>query len=258
MKKFIVFVLLAGYFFSVQATAAGKDPNAQKLIAILKKSIPYCEDQAGQKITEKSLQVERLWKNNVCRTAIVNNGANTICINNIVLFEINGSGLDSNSQVYGEGFQMLTQVGGTLRQPVKLGGYTDEGHYKLVGPHNMPTAYGLFNVTLPDNQYMVLGFSTCQKFIGRISFNAQKIMVSIDAENLQLKPGQRLQMEDFMALTGSDKNMLYDELTNQISKTHPPLFGKQVPVGWCSWYCYGPDVTQKDIQENLQKLLFHL
>ena len=251
MKRCIAFVFFIALSCSLNATPIQKIKDAKKLVAILKKSKTYCEDIAENSITGKSLQITRVWQNNVCHSSITNNGSQTINVNNIVLFEIDGSVLDSSNQIYGEGFQMLSQLAGTLGHPQNIGGYADETHYKITGPHHMPTAYGMFNLTLPGGQYFLLGFSTCEKFIGRISFSAQKIMVSIDAENLKLKPGQRLQLEDFMALAGTDKNLLYDELTRQIAKTHPPIFGKQVPTGWCSWYCYGSSVTQKDIHENM-------
>jgi alpha-galactosidase len=251
-KRLLASLFYASCFFYAQAAPAGRIKDAEKLVACLKKSAPYIEDASGNRVNAASIEIIRVWKGDVCQSSIINTGSRAIRINNIVLFEIDGSLSDSNCRIYGEGFQKLSQLGGTLANPKQLGGYSDEGHYKLVGPHNMPTAYGLFNVTLPENSCLLLGFSTCQKFIGRISFNEKKIMVSIDGENLLLKPGQRMQLEDFMALAGTDKNALYEVLSKQITKTHPPIFGKKVPVGWCSWYCYGPSVTQKDIQENLK------
>jgi len=249
MKKNSLLFLLA-VLLSAGCTAP-KTGNVD-LVSELKGSKPYCEDFSENKIETRDLQISREWNGNVCRSVITNAGSKPIAVNNIVLFEVGRAALDTAAQIYGEGFQLLTQLAGTLGKPVNIGGYTDEGHYKIIGPHQMRTAYGLFRLTLPNNQYAMLAFSTCRKFIGRISFSTEKIMVSIDAENLQLQPGQKTELEDFMLLTGDDLNVLYDELTGQIAKTHPPIFGKEVPVGWCSWYCYGPSVTQQDIRENLK------
>lgn len=251
MKKLFVPVFYCVLIFLSLSASAGKIEDAKKIVTLLKSSKPYCEDVAENRINNSALQITRNWDNKFCRSAIVNNSKQTIHVNNIVLFEIDGGVLDSSSRIYGEGFQLLTQTGGSLGHPQNIGGYTDEGHYKLIGPHHMPTAYGMFNLTLPGGQCLMLAFSTCQRFIGRISFSAKKIIVSVDAENLTLKPGQRVELEDFMALAGTDKNLLYDELTRQIAVKHPPILGKKVPTGWCSWYCYGPDVTQKDIRENM-------
>ncbi|HEY9257780.1 glycoside hydrolase family 36 protein, partial [Chitinophaga sp.] len=251
MKKLFVPVFYCVLISFSFAASAEKIKDAKKLVALLKSSTPYCEDAGEHRINNNGLQIIRNWDSRFCRSAIVNNSQQTIHVNNIVLFEIDGAVLDSSSRIYGEGFQMLSQTGGSLGHPQNIGGYTDEGHYKIIGPHHMPTAYGMFNLTLPDGQCLMLAFSTCQRFIGRISFSEKKMMVSIDAENLTLQPGQRVELEDFMLLSGTDKNLLYDELTKQIAVKHPPVFGKQVPTGWCSWYCYGPDVTQNDIRENM-------
>lgn len=249
--KSLPLLFLSLIFWGTACTSKKADDPAH-WIEPLKGSTPYCEDSSENKINNNDLLITREWKDKVCRSSITNTGSKAIAVNNIVLFELNNPGLPDSTSIYGEGFQLLTQLAGTLGKPVNIGGYTDENHYKIIGPHKMRTAYGLFHLTLPDKQYLMLAFSTCQKFIGRISFSPQKIMVSIDGENLVLQPGQKVELEDFMLLTGNDLNVLYDELTRQIAKTHPPGFGKEVPVGWCSWYCYGPDVTQKDIRENLK------
>ncbi|MGO4292199.1 glycoside hydrolase family 36 protein [Chitinophaga sp. RAB17] len=251
MKKRFVLILCCAMVSLSLTASAEKIRDAKKIVALLKKSRAYCEDAAENRIDNSALAITRSWDHQMVRSAVVNNGKQTIYVNNIVLFEIDGSVLDSNSQIYGEGFQMLSQTGGSLGHPQNIGGYTDEGHYKVVGPHHMPTAYGMFNLTLPGGECLMLAFSSCQRFMGRISFSANKIIVSVDVEHLKLAPGQRVELEDFMALAGTDKNLLYDELTQQIALKHPPIFGKQVPTGWCSWYCYGPSVSQKDIRENM-------
>ena len=42
--------------------------------------------------------------------------------------------MPATTRLYGEGFQMLSQTGGTLGQPADLGNYTDAKHYKLPAP----------------------------------------------------------------------------------------------------------------------------
>ncbi|MGF7230907.1 glycoside hydrolase family 36 protein [Arachidicoccus sp.] len=251
-----VFFLLTGIFLlalSINAKPLSNVINAKKLVIALKHSTPYCENSDEHKIVGKSIEIQREWQNNVCHSTIVNNGTRPVRISNIVLFEISKSTLlDSNSHIYGEGFQMLSQLEGTLAHPRNVTGYSDQSHYRIIGPHHMTTAYGLFSLTMARGDYMVLGFSSCKKFIGRIAFSAKKIIVSVDPENLLLKAGQRVSLEDFMALDGKDKNKLLDQLAGQIIKTHPPIFKSPIPVGWSSWYCYGSDFTQNDIIENLK------
>lgn len=37
-----------------------------------------------------------------------------------------------------------------------------------------------------------------------------------------------------------------------IFKNHPVHKYFEMPVGWCSWYCIGPDISENDIFENLK------
>ena len=45
--------------------------------------------------------------------------------------------------------------------------------------------------------------------------------------------------------------MLKVTFANRINQFHPRLQNKAVPAGWCSWYCFGPDVTAKNVTDNL-------
>ena len=38
---------------------------------------------------------------------------------------------NAGTDFYAEGFQMLSQYGGTLSMPVNIGGYDDNEHYKM-------------------------------------------------------------------------------------------------------------------------------
>lgn len=244
----LLFMLIAG---CLQSTRPLQDLDQVK--NILKESIPFAEGVSEKKIEAAGLTIHRNWQGPVCTSYIENQGDKPVTVGSVVLFEMDGRLVDSSSKIYGEGFQMLTQTTGTLATP-RHESYTDEGHYQVFGYHKMPTAYGMLTVTLPDQQALLFGFASCKRFIGEISFSPEKIVVSVDLENQVLKPGERIQLEEFMLISGKDKNKLYDQLTRQISINHPPIFGRQVPTGWCSWYCYGPDVTQKDIMENMDGL----
>ncbi len=63
----------------------------------------------------------------------MNQGREPVRIKEIVLFDLNCRSR-VNTKLYGEGFQMLSQTGGTLGQPADLGNYTDAKHYKLPAP----------------------------------------------------------------------------------------------------------------------------
>src|ERR1044072_4772949 len=69
------------------------------------------------------IKVNRNWNGSTCESHIKNHGREGVKIKEIVLFDLKLS-FASSTRLYGEGFQMLSQTGGTLGPPGDLGGYT--------------------------------------------------------------------------------------------------------------------------------------
>src|SRR5689334_12072014 len=88
------------------------------------------------------VKIERRWQGSVCQSQIVNQGTKPVMIKEVVLFDLSLS-LSATTPLYGEGFQMLSQTGGTLAQPADLGNYTDATHYKLYAPAGTKAFYGM-------------------------------------------------------------------------------------------------------------------
>ena len=57
--------------------------------------------------------------------------------------------------------------------------------------------------------------------------------------------------------TPADPNRaaLLSKLAGRIDRNHPPLQFKAPPAGWCSWYCFGPRVTAKNVMDNLAAIV---
>jgi len=155
------------------------------------------------------------------------------------------------TKVYGEGFQMLSQTGGTLGNPVPLGGYTDAGHYRLFEPEGAITAHGLLMVTPPNEKTLLLAACSCDRFSVKFSLFPDRFEMIIDMEGFELAPGKSCRLESYVYNTGADCAELLDALTAEIQRHHPPLRFKTPPTGWCSWYCFGPNVTEKQVLDNL-------
>jgi alpha-galactosidase len=69
---------------------------------------------------------------------------------------------------------------------------------------------------------------------------------------LELAPGQTWKLEEFFAEAGPVRESLLSDLCDRIEQNHPRRKGfLSPPMGWCSWYCYGPNVTMRDIRRNL-------
>ena len=77
-----------------------------------------------------SVEIVRTCDGPFCRARAVNHGSSAVRVKEIVLFDM-PIAMPPETALYGEGFQMLSQTGGTLAQPADLSQYTDAGHYKM-------------------------------------------------------------------------------------------------------------------------------
>lgn len=211
----------------------------------------------GRVADAAAVKLERIWAGSVCHSRLRNTGTRILRVSRIDLFDFQHE-LPGSTPVYGEGFQMLAQIGGTLDNPQDWGSYPDRTHYKLEEPEGLRTAHGLLLLHQPDGVHALLGFTSCRRFDGRISFDARRLLVSLDAENRELAPGATWELEDFLVGSGPDRETLLDKLCAEIQKNHPRRAGFKAPaLGWCSWYCFGPNVTAKDIGQNLDWIAAH-
>jgi alpha-galactosidase len=212
------------------------------LLARLKTSA--CTVPAGLTLT-------RTWRGSFCRATLHNPTPAPITVPEIVLFDL-AHGFSGDTPLYGEAFQMLSQLAGTLANPADVGYYPDRTHYKIPEPESLRTSYGMLMLTPENQERVLLGFTSCKRFIGRFSFDTSRLRISLDTENRTIAPGECWELEEFLMATGNDREALLDKLTSAIAKHHPKLKHSPVPTGWCSWYCFGPEVTDKNIYDNLE------
>ena len=71
----------------------------------------------------KQVKLVREWNGPLCRSRLINNGRQPVRVKEVVLFDL-ALPLPPATGLYGEGFQMLSQTGGTLGQAIDLGNYT--------------------------------------------------------------------------------------------------------------------------------------
>lgn len=202
------------------------------------------------------IKVERRWKGSICYSQVVNRGREPVRIKEVVLFDLKLS-LPASTRLYGEGFQMLSQTGGTLGQPSDLGNYTDAKHYKLPAPDGAKAFYGMMMLSPSTHDNHLLAFTSCRRFIGQFYLNSPSLKVVVDTEGLELRPGETSQLEPFTYQSGTDREKLLDDLAAQLIANHPPLRFPTPPTGWCSWYCFGPRVTAKQVLDNLDFIAKH-
>src|SRR5262249_39054432 len=160
-------------------------------------------------------------------------------LSQVVLFELSHA-LAPATRLYGEGFQMLSQTGGSLEHPLDLGDYTDAKHYRMPQPAGAVSAYGLATLAPPSGPRHLLAFTSCRRFSGRLELDSSTLRVVMDTEGLELAPRESWELEEFTVSAGEDVEVLLAELAERLNHHHPRLATAQPPTGWCSWYCFGP------------------
>ncbi len=241
MKYRLFVTILLSTIFSTSSVAQ------QNIISAIKRSYPYVLLQDESMAMD--VKVSRSWTGNFCKTTVNNISKKDLRLKEVVILQA-GRRFNENTPFYAEGFQMLSQYRGTLAQPKLVGGYDDNGHYKLPQPSGYKAVYNMLQLHAEGGNEILMGFNSSFKFIGKFYINADTIKVVMDLENRLLKAEDSIQLEEFSLMTGKDANKLTAAFASRINHFHPRL-QSNIPAGWCSWYCFGPEVTAKNITDNL-------
>jgi alpha-galactosidase len=214
----------------------------------------------------EALLVTREWSASpiTCRSRLTNPTDRPVAVTEVVLFEISLRNTPANSGLYGEGFQMLSQSAGTLSAPVDAGSYTDAGHYKMPAVAGKRTFYGLMTIdprlsrdsedhVLDSNPTWALAFTSCRRFSGLFRLNGTtSIEIVVDTEGLTIGAGESWDLEEYAHLMPRFGDLR--DVADRLSVNHPPLKSASPPTGWCSWYCFGPRVTARQVLDNLDAI----
>ena len=219
-----------------------------KIIEAIKNSKAYVLLQDSSVAPE--IKIDRKWNGNFCTTIIYNKSNKDLRLKEVILLQA-GRLFKGNTSFYAEGFQMLSQYRGTLEAPLLVGDYDDNKHYRLPQPEGYKAVYNMLMLHNEDGNETLMGFNSSFKFIGKFYLSADTIKVVMDMENVLLKAGASIQLEEFSLIPGRDVNRLTAAFANRINYFHPRLNSKDIPAGWCSWYCFGAEVTAKNISDNL-------
>jgi alpha-galactosidase len=225
---------------------------------------PWKAVAADETAAPAAVQLTRTWNEGRCQFVLRNTGSTPVALKEVVLFEVRHA-LPRETPVYGEGFQMLSQTGGTLNALTDLGNYTDREHYKLPQPPGASVVYNLLTLESP-NAHQILAFTSCRRFSGRFHVRPEAIDVVLDLEGLSVGPNESWPLEEFAFHSGADREVLLERVASRLAATSdttgeriahgsPVVNGPRdfavPPSGWCSWYCFGPKVTAKQVLDNL-------
>src|SRR5262249_5837806 len=172
----------------------------------------------------------RDWSGPLCRSRLVNDAREAVRLKEVVLFDINLT-LTLATRLYAEGFQMLSQNGGTLGEPAGLGSYTDAKHYKMAAPAEGRAFYGLITLSPPQGPAQLMAFTSCLRFSGQFYLRGRSLQAVIDTEDRELAPGETWELEEFTFRSGVKREPLLSELAERLVQDHPPLRGENPPTG---------------------------
>ncbi len=198
-----------------------------------------------------SVVLEREWRQGECALRLRNEGAAAARVGQAQAFAF-AHGLPGATPMYTEGYQMLSQTGGTIAKPEPIGGYTDARHYRLRSPENCFTGYNLLHFHAPEAGNPLMAFTSCRRFCGKFHIQRDWLEIALDLDGLEVAAGETVELESFRVFEGLSSRRAYAALAEDLRTKHPPIFGLEPPQGWCSWYCFGPGVTAAEVMSNLE------
>lgn len=198
------------------------------------------------------IYVEEFKKGGEHFAKIVNSSNAPIKIKEAVVYEkdISELGFSKEAMVYCEGYQKLASTYVKLSDISENLGSMDKDHYKL--PQTKGFFIGYNYVWFSEKgRVWLLGASSCRSYTSEIRINQEKLQFVQIIEGREIQANSSLDIESYVVIEGTDKNRVLEKFVSYLTANHPTISFREVPDGWCSWYCYGPKVTQDAIMENM-------
>lgn len=159
-----------------------------------------------------------------------------------------------DTYVYGEGVSMLSQYEGTVEEIRCIGSLDDRFHYGTWNDWEWNQVYNIALFREKTGMYTLIGFSSCRRYHGCIRFNNERLKIVLNLEEKEISDREEIVLEELFIRRGEDRDILMKEFADAIVNNHPVPALKQYPTGWCSWYCFGPEVTEERIFNQLDKI----
>lgn len=201
---------------------------------------------------EKQYRILAQWEGAGCHLRLKNESGKSIYLHKVTVFQMDMP-FPADTKVYGEGYSMLSQYGGTIRKMGWIGGYGDCKHYRLPEPNGYWQVYNMIRFSPIQGECLVMGFVSCRRFQGEIWFNERELRVLLNLEGIEIFPEEILELEDFFVEMGK-KSEVEEHFARAIQKNHPRAGTGEIPTGWCSWLVYGPEVTAWNIYDNMSAI----
>ena len=201
----------------------------------------------------KGLQFVHHWDGDVLNMTMTNGSNKTLFVKEVVLYS-GPAPYAPTTEIYGEGYNMLTQYRGTLEEMEVIGAYgMDREFFRFPDtPFNkdLSIIYNMMMFFPEQEDVLLMSFSSCHRFMGEFRFKGDYLEIIVDTEDIPLDPGESWRFEEFFIQSGPDKNILLENLAKAIEKNHPRRHYPEIPTGWCSYYCMRPMTADKLVEQG--------
>lgn len=117
------------------------------------------------------------------------------------------------------------------------------------------TGAGYVSYKAKQNCYGVIGSVTYDNYFNTVTVSENgKIMLAINLNGKCFEKNSTLRIDRF-CIIGSDKSDVLFDYGKLIAKENGITSTKQRYSGWCSWYYYGENISEKNLLEDLEILL---
>ncbi len=154
-----------------------------------------------------------------------------------------------DTEIYAECYNKLSQTIGTLANPKDLTDYSDARHYNLPTKEGYFTAYSLLAVYAEPT--VMYAYTSTHRFAGKIHFRCDEIIFEQDLAGIEVMPGETIELEEMLIKKG-ERNELFKAVAERLRNNHGIKGLPTYPIGWCSWYCFGPECTTADVEKNIE------
>lgn len=203
-------------------------------------------------VSADNYKISAVWEGEICRLQFISTGPEKLYPGKTAVLKMDMP-FAPETPVYGEGYNKLSQYGGTAGHVSLIGTLGDYGHYKLPKPEGYQQVYNMVRFAPEDSENLLMGFTSCRRFNGEFWFDERQILVVLNLEGIEILPYQTIELESFFAGAGR-KAELEARFASAIQENHPMLHSEEIPTGWCSWMVYGPDVTAQNIYDNMEAI----
>lgn len=201
---------------------------------------------------KKGLKLSGVWQGSTCKLKLTNETDKKIAPGDITLFTAKMI-YPKDTEFYGEGYNMLSQYAGTIDNFKLIGSFSDYDHYHLPKPEGINQVYNMAIFYPKGKSPLLIGFCSCNRFSGWVRFNEEKIEIALNCESVEINAGETIDLEEVYINEG-ERSALLNDFASAINKNHPRLEFDEIPTGWCSWLVYGPNITAKNIYDNLDAI----